>query len=234
MVTQFTESVVPDAMEFRVFQDMRGAQATYRMTTDTTTSLSQELSESADIIYVTDASLLSQPNVENNIWGVITINGERIMYRERDIVNNTVSSLRRGTAGTATTDHSVGSIVYDLGRGTIMPMEFQNYIVSNTFLANGTTTAFVATDIAFDVSQSSIVATAVEVYVGGTRVTAGYTVSGVAPVTVTFNLAPANGAEVLVLVRRGVNWYEPGPGTPSNGVALQDTNTQAARFLRGL
>ena len=114
-----------------------------------------------------------------------------------------------------------------------MPEEFQNYIVSNTFPADGTTTAFVATDIAFDASQSSIVSLAVEVYVGGTRVTAGYTVSGIAPVTVTFNSAPPNGVEVLVLVRRGVNWYEPGSGTPSNGVALQDTNTQAARFLRG-
>jgi hypothetical protein len=35
------------------------------------------------------------------------------------------------------------------------------------------------------------------------------------------------------LVRRGVTWYAPGAGTPSNGIALQQTNTQAARFLRG-
>jgi hypothetical protein len=155
------------------------------------------------------------------------------MYRERDTVNNTVSSLRRGTAGTAAANHAVDSVVYDLGRGNIMPQEFQNYIVSNTFLANGSTTAFVATDIEFDVSQSAIVDSAVEVYVGGTRVTAGYTVSGIAPVTVTFNLAPTSGVEVLVLVRRGVTWYAPGINTPSNGVALQDTDTQAARFLRG-
>jgi hypothetical protein len=233
MVTQFTESVVPEAMEFRVFQDMRGVQATYRMTTDTTTALAQPLSDSADIIYVTDANALSEPNVASNIWGVITINGERIMYRERDTVNNTVSSLRRGTAGTAATNHTVGSVVYDLGRGNIMPAEFQNYVVSNTFLANGSTTAFVATNIDFDVSQSAIVDSAVEVYVGGTRVTAGYTVSGIAPITVTFNIAPAAGVEVLILVRRGVTWYAPGINTPSNGVALQDTDTQAARFLRG-
>jgi hypothetical protein len=37
----------------------------------------------------------------------------------------------------------------------------------------------------------------------------------------------------LILVRRGVTWYAPGAGTASNGVALQDTDTQAARFLRG-
>jgi hypothetical protein len=233
MVTQFTQSVVPNAMEFRVFQDMRGVQATYRMTADTTTTLAQPLSDSADIIYVDNASALSEPNVASNIWGVITIDGERIMYRERDTVNNTISSLRRGTAGTAADNHATGAIVYDLGRGNIMPEEFQNYIVSNTFLANGSTTAFVATNIEFDASQSAIVDSAVEVYVGGTRVTAGYTVSGIAPVTVTFNLAPNNGVEVLILVRRGVTWYAPGINTPSNGVALQDTDTQAARFLRG-
>ena len=43
--------------------------------------------------------------------------------------------------------------------------------------------------------------------------------------------APAAGSEVTILQRRGVTWYEPGNGTPSNGVALQETNTIAARFL---
>jgi hypothetical protein len=32
--------------------------------------------------------------------GITNINGERIMYRNRDTENNTVSGLRRGTAGT--------------------------------------------------------------------------------------------------------------------------------------
>jgi len=46
--------------------------------------------------------------------------------------------------------------------------------------------------------------------------------------------APDAGVEVTILVRQGVTWYEPGVGTASDGIALQDTNTQAARFLRGL
>jgi hypothetical protein len=45
---------------------------------------------------------------------------------------------------------------------------------------------------------------------------------------------PPEGVEVTILIRRGVTWYEPGVNTASNGVALQDTNTRAARFLRGL
>jgi hypothetical protein len=45
--------------------------------------------------------------------------------------------------------------------------------------------------------------------------------------------APAEGSEVTILVRQGVTWYQQGATTASNGVALQDTDTLAARFLRG-
>jgi len=72
------------------------------------------------------------------------------------------------------------------------------------------------------------------VYVGGTLQTAGYSITNDNPVTVTFTTAPIAGAEVTILVRRGVTWYAPGAGTASNGVPLQETNTPAARFLRGL
>jgi hypothetical protein len=75
---------------------------------------------------------------------------------------------------------------------------------------------------------------AVEVYVGGILQAAGYTITANSPISITFTTAPADGSEVTILVRRGVTWYAPGINTPSDGVALQDTNTQAARFLRGL
>jgi hypothetical protein len=61
-----------------------------------------------------------------------------------------------------------------------------------------------------------------------------YTVTNDDPTTVEFASAPADGSEVTILVRRGVTWYAPGAGTPSNGVALQQTDTIPARFLRGL
>jgi hypothetical protein len=228
IITQITESVVPEPMAFRIFQDMRGIQATYRITTQTTTTLAQPLSANGDTIYVTDASALANPNVDINIWGVITINGERIMYRQRDVINNTISSLLRGTGGTAAAAHDTGALVYDMGRGNIMPDQFQNYVVSDSALADGSTSIFSAPDITTTVND------AVEVYVGGTRVLTGYTVIANSPVSVLFSQEPPAGVEVTILIRRGVTWYAPGPGTPSNGVALQDTNTQAARFLRGI
>ena len=94
-------------IELRIFQDMRGVQATYRMTPATTTILTQTLYANDNIVYVDDAGALAAPDLANNIWGVLTVGGERIMYRERDLATNTVSSLLRGTAGTAATDHLI-------------------------------------------------------------------------------------------------------------------------------
>jgi hypothetical protein len=235
MISMFTESVVPQAMAFRIFQDMRGVQAVYRITPQTTTTLTQELSQTDDIIYVANAGALSEPAVDINIWGVVMINGERIMYRVRNTATNTISSLLRGTAGTATDNHAVGATVTDLGRGNLLPAEFQNYIVETTTLADGSTTLFVADNIDVDSLDSTTLEEAVEVYVGGTLLQpmAGYSITLDNPVNILFDTAPAAGVEVTILVRRGVTWYAPGVGTPSNGVPLQMTNTQAARFLRG-
>jgi hypothetical protein len=247
-VTEFTESVVPEAAAFRIFQDMRGVQATYRMTTATTTTLAQPLSATADIIYVVDASKLSEPELAVGIFGVITIDGERIMYRNRNTALNTVSGLRRGTAGTGAATHVPGTEVYDIGIGNLLAEQYQDYVVKDSGMGDGTTTVFYAPNI--DISDFGDTSTAyvesIEVYVGGTRQynyseTAGnseyrYIVTDFGPLAIEFvvdgtYLAPAAGSEVTILQRRGKSWYEPGNGTASNGVALQETNTIAARFL---
>lgn len=231
VVTTFTQNVVPGAMSFRIFQDMRGAQATYRITPETSTVLTQPLLATDDIIYVQNANALSEPDLAINIWGTIMVGSELVWYRNRDITNNTVSSLLRGTAGTATSDHAVGTVVTDMGRGNLLNVNAQNYIDSNNFLANGTTTSFTANNV---VLSSSSLKPAVQVYVGGFLQTGNYTITGIDPVTVEFAVAPPIGVEVLILVKRGVTWYDPGAGTASNGVPLQDTNNPIARFLRGL
>jgi len=254
VIQEFTNSIVPEAMAFRIFQDMRGVQATYRITDATTTTLSQDLSSTADIAYVTDASRLSEPNLELGVFGAVTINGERIMYRMRDTSLNTISGLLRGTAGTGAASHTIASSVYDIGRGNLLPTQFQDYIVSDSSLGDDSTTTFYAPNIAFaDFLDSSSEAPAIEVYVGGIRQYAysdttaqsqyRYFVTDYSPLAVEFVvdnsvnpplMPPAAGSEVSILVRHGVTWYAPGLNTASNGVALQDTNTQAARFLRGL
>jgi len=233
-VTSFAQISVPAAMAFRIFQDMRGVQATYRITSTTTTTLVQPVSITDDIIYVNDAAALIEPNLVDNVWGALTIDGERIMYRVRNINNNTVSSLLRGTAGTAAASHTSGAIVYNIGPGNLLPAEYQDYIVANKTLGDGTTTTFVADNIDVGSLDSTTMEEAVQVYIGGTLQTSGYIITADNPVIVEFDTAPPANVEVDILIRRGVTWYAPGINSASNGRPLQETNTKAARFLRGL
>ncbi len=244
-VTQFTNSVTPEEMGFRIFQDMRGVQAVYRITRATTTEVASAVSASADSIRVVDAAALSEPNLALGIFGVVIIDGERIMYRTRDLAANTISSLLRGTAGTAAAEHAVGASVTDLGRGNLLDVEYQDRVVSDTALSDGSTVVYYAPSITnVDFGDSSTVfVDALEVYVAGIRqypasITESqypWAVTDFDPVAVEFlDALPPEGVEVTILIRQGATWYERGVDTASNGVALQDTNTRAARFLRGL
>ena len=232
-ITSFTESVVPVAIAFRIFQDMRGLQSTYRITNSTTTTLASELTATDDIIFVTNASALSEPNLPQGIFGLITINGERIAYRYRDTTNNTVSGLRRGTAGTGAATHAADTFVYDIGIGNLLPIEYQNYIVSNEFLADGTTTVYTASDISIVGLDSTEINEAVQVYVGGLLQSGGYEILAADPVSIEFTVAPTINYQVSIVVLRGVTWYAPGSETPSDGIPLQEQETVAARFIRG-
>lgn len=257
VVTEVTNSVVPEAMAFRIFQDMRGVQATYRITPETTTTLTQTLSIVDDVVYVADASRLDQANPALGQLGVITIDGERITYRTRDLATNSVSGLLRGTAGTAIASHESGTYVYDIGRGNIGPDSMQNYIVSDTTLGDGTTTVFYAPSISVEDfgDSSSIYVESIEVYVGGQRqynysdtsATSQYrwicTDAGGddSPLTIEFIndndpidpiVPPPYGVEVTILTRRGTWWY--GLDTVAQQeLSLQESTTPAARFLQG-
>jgi hypothetical protein len=177
IITEVADSTVPPAMTFRIFQDMRGLQTTYRITPSTTTALVQPLTADADIIYVANANTLTQPVPTYNQWGVLTIDGERIMYRERDLVNDTVSSLIRGTAGTAASAHSVGAAVYNMSNANRLQTEFQNYVVSNLtndtelypVLGDGINTTFVAQGIDASTTDSQFDGESIEVYLGGVK-----------------------------------------------------------------
>jgi len=219
-------------LELRIFQDMRGVQATYRMTSATTTTLTQTLYTNSDIVYVADAGALAAPDLANNIWGVLTVNGERIMYRERNTITNTVSSLLRGTAGTAVDLHSTGSIVYNLNRDNLAPEIYQDRIVGSSVVADGTTTIFTA-DVDLSLEDSTFDQQAILVAVGGILQTSGYTVTGDNPITVEFDTAPTAGYRVAVFCRQGLGWYGAGSTTAYDGIGLQYTDTLAAQFFRG-
>jgi hypothetical protein len=204
-------------MAFRIFQDMRGRQTVYRITKETTTTVAEPVLSTDDIIYVDDASKLDETNLSNGIFGIVTINGERIAYRVRDIATNSISGLRRGTAGTGAADHNVGASVYDMGLGNLLLPEYQNYVDQEYFLADGQTTTFATENISVDGVDSTELYEAVHVLVGGIPQYSGFTITSAGPVTVEFETAPLNGYQVSIQVNRGVTWNAPGDGTPSNG-----------------
>lgn len=232
-ITSFTMRTVPEAMAFRVFQDMRGLQRIYSINAATTTTLSQSLSSTDDVIHVVDASKLEEPNLPQGYFGVVTIDGERIAYRVRDTINNQLSGLRRGTAGTGAASHTVGAEVITMGSGNLLPAYYQRQIISADFLADGIDTDFEATDIVLDDLDSTELVEAVQVFVAGRLQQTGYSVAATAPVRIEFETAPAAGLEVSIQVQQGRVLYTQGIGTASNGVPLQISDSTAARFIRG-
>lgn len=227
-VTTMTPDIVPNTMAFRIFQDMRGRQEVYRISPSTSTVLAQPLTSTDDIIYVADASRMSLPNLDAGLFGLITINGEKISYRTRDLAANTLSGLRRGISGTGAANHASGAAVYDIGVGNVLPLAYQDREVTQNFLGTGTTTVFTANDITLTGSDQAVL-----IYVGGILQQGGYLVTALDPVTVQFFQAPDQGYQVSIRVRQGVTWYQAGASTASNGEPLQVTNTPSARFLRG-
>jgi hypothetical protein len=121
-VTTITDDIVPDEIVFRLFKDMKGNAAMYKVSTDTnTTILMKDVAITDDIIFVKDASLLGEPNLALNIFGIAIIDGERITYRERNTTLNTISGLRRGTAGTGLDTHTVDTFVNDVSVSSVVP-----------------------------------------------------------------------------------------------------------------
>jgi hypothetical protein len=89
-----------------------------------------------DVIYVNDVSNLTIPNLELGTFGIVIIGGERITYRNIDSNTNTISGLRRGTAGTAIAVHGKKSTVHD---ASITNVVTGSVITSNTLQASTNT-----------------------------------------------------------------------------------------------
>jgi hypothetical protein len=198
IITSFTQSVVPEAISFRIFQDMLGNQRIYRITPDNTTVLTQPLGIADDVIYVLNAADLSEPNPGNNIFGQITINGERITYLTRDLVTNTVSGLRRGTAGTGVTTHAVDSAVIDIGFGELLPARYQKKTVASVTLGDGSTQTY-TTEIGFVNEIDVYIGGSVRCYLGATIGSSveipqdDFSIISLTPITVQLDFIPAPG-----------------------------------------
>jgi hypothetical protein len=231
-ITSFTYSVVPDAMAFRIFVDMLGNRGLYRINDAGTTTLASALSLTDTTIYLSDATAVPEPDLSLNKIGVLTINGERITYLHRDLATNTVSGLRRGTAGTGIFAHDVNSTVYDLTAGQLLPIAYQDKTVAYKSIGDGSTTIYITDIDVAPINDSSILDWPVQVFVGGTLLDSdqytvgdGSTDDGV-QVVITLDEAPSAGEIVVVSIKQVFSLY----GTQA-GTALQEIDNSATRFL---
>ena len=236
-VTMFTMDLVPDSLNFRIFQDMLGNEKLLRLNTGNTTELAQAATQTDDVLYFTDVTKLSEPNLASNIFGQVMVGAERITYRERNDSSNSVSGLRRGTAGTGASAHAIGTVASDVGPGEQLPSQYQEVTTTDTTnTGDGTTTRFI-TSITVPVSEDSTeYAESIKVTVAGKVLTpeTDYTITGtdIAFTEITLTTAPAANVDVWFSKLTSKVMYAQGASTASNGIALQEQTTPAALFLK--
>lgn len=230
-ITSVTTSIVPKPLLMRIMQDMRGSQRIYRAINSTT--LAQNLTLTDDIIYFKDVSALAIPAADLNVFnilGSVIIGSEKITYRHIDLVNNTVSGLRRGVSGTAISNHSINDVAYDVGVGEQIPTEYQQAKQTSSYLGDGTTTLYTTT-LSVPTMTGSLVGMehrAVQVYVGGTLVdSSNYTVISTAPVVVDFATAVDVGVEIKIVLTVGYVMYD----LTNTSLSLQNQTNAVVKFL---
>ena len=130
-VTLRSENIVPNAITFQIFKDMNDTAGIWRCGEESISTLVQQVDLDDDVIYVRDTSKLPEPDLENGVFGFIMIGGERISYRNRDLVTNTVSNLRRGIHGTAITTHPVGSDVVNMSSNEYVDWSYSQSLYAN-------------------------------------------------------------------------------------------------------
>ena len=117
---------------YRMFNNMVGSPSYLRISDANTTTLAATLNLTDGNIYVTNASVLPTPDLDNAIPGVVFINNERITYWTIDTVNNVLGQIRRGTQGTSSPlQQPYGSQVIDGSLYQLIPGTVYGNVMAN-------------------------------------------------------------------------------------------------------
>ena len=113
VITVFSRDTVGEFYSFRLFSDMNQTQALFKMNETNTTVLAESVGIDGDIV-ISDISKIYDPATTfGSYYGVIIIGAERISFTGIDTETNTLTGVRRGTAGTAIKEHAAGDTVTD-------------------------------------------------------------------------------------------------------------------------
>ena len=122
IITHISENKIQPSIGFRIFKDLNDNVEYLRMCKDATTAITQDVLVADTKIYVEDASVLPQVNVNSEYPGVVFIGAERVTYWTIDTTDNYITGLRRGTAGTPILNRIVpGFLVVDGSKDQYLP-----------------------------------------------------------------------------------------------------------------
>jgi len=133
-----------DVLGYRIFNDILGNTSFTRLSRKYSTYITQPLRYTDTEIHVADASVLTAPQVDANIPGVVLIDAERIEFFQ--IKGNVLTQLRRGTLGTGPATYlGTGTTVIDQGVEQIIPFT-ENIQIQNTFTNMSTSSYTIVKD----------------------------------------------------------------------------------------
>ena len=138
IITFSSEKLASTILGYRIFHDIFQRTHFKRLSKENTTYLTRPLSVYDTEIYVANAEVLTSPDIEKNLPGVVLIDGERIEFFKAG--GNVLSQLRRATLGTSPSFYShENTKVIDQGSQQTVP--FSERILKQTHytLANSTT-----------------------------------------------------------------------------------------------
>ena len=146
VIMSLNDSSYDGSHAYRMFTDLVGRTSYKRLSQANTTALAQPLLATDTVIYVTNASVLTAPNTQKNLPGIVYIAGERIEFFLVNPALNTLGQLRRGTLGTGILDGlPTGTSVIDQGPLQNIPVK-EKTIIEN-FVGSATNSVFTLTQI---------------------------------------------------------------------------------------
>lgn len=141
---------------FRIFKDMRSNFSYCGLRDSSFTYLTRDLKITDTTIYLNDVSVLTAPNA--NTPGVIFVNGERIEFLSLDVVDNTITQLRRGTSGTGAANLIVsGTVVADAGITVELAYNDTNRI--DTHITSSNVINYTLSETALQMDYSTLIST---------------------------------------------------------------------------
>jgi hypothetical protein len=148
VIMSLEDSSYDSIKSYRMFTDLVGRTSYKTINQNNVTYLAQPLLATDTVIYLKDISVLTPPNVQKNLPGIVYIAGERIEFFISNALLNTIGQLRRGTLGTGILDGlPTGTAVIDQGPSQNIPVN-ETTIIEN-FVTTSSQTVFPLTQLHF-------------------------------------------------------------------------------------